>query len=210
MSIKHFYPLLAVASALTLAACAPASPDADAPAASGSDIGAAHEKDHGHASDNENATHVEADIETAKDTYPLTTCPITGAELGSMGEPVVERLEGREVRFCCPACPDKFTANLEENFAKMDTAIIESQSESYPLDYCLVSGDKLGGDHGEIIDVVVNNRLFKVCCKSCISDLEANKFATMLDDALAGKDVPRPEGSHSDDEHHNEHGEGDH
>lgn len=206
MKIRLFSVFVLGAAATALGACSSGSPEADSAAAADTTGQAAKQVEADHGAEH---AHEEAPMVEAKDSYPLTTCPITGAELGSMGDPIIETIEGREVRFCCAGCPDKFKANLEENFAKMDAAIVEAQSASYPVDFCLVSGDELGGDHGEIIDLVVDNRLFKVCCKSCISDLEAapGDFAAMLDKALAGEDVPKPEGSHSDSEHGDDHGD---
>jgi len=58
--------------------------------------------------------------------YPLETCVVTGAPLGSMGEPVVYVHEGLEVRFCCAGCVSTFEADPEKYLPKlrhaMDTA----------------------------------------------------------------------------------------
>ena len=84
----------------------------------------------------------------------------------------------------------------------MDDAIVAAQSADYPLDVCVVSGEVLGDDHGEPIDLVVENRMFRVCCKSCISDVELDpsEFAAILDDALAGRSASIPAKSHADHE----------
>jgi hypothetical protein len=47
----------------------------------------------------------------AADGYPLTTCPVSGEALGSMGDPVVMTHEGTEVRLCCAQCKPKFEAD---------------------------------------------------------------------------------------------------
>lgn len=54
--------------------------------------------------------------------YPLDTCVVSGAELGSMGDPVVINHNGREVRFCCPACVAKFNAEPEKYLKRLDEA----------------------------------------------------------------------------------------
>lgn len=54
--------------------------------------------------------------------YPLGTCVVSGAELGSMGDPVVINHNGREVRFCCPACVAKFNAEPEVYLNRLDEA----------------------------------------------------------------------------------------
>lgn len=38
----------------------------------------------------------------------LTTCPVSGEKLGSMGKPVVFVYQGQEVKLCCPSCKDDF------------------------------------------------------------------------------------------------------
>jgi YHS domain-containing protein len=37
----------------------------------------------------------------------------------------------------------------------------------YPLDYCLVSGDKIGGDMGKPIITVYKGQEIKFCCSDC-------------------------------------------
>jgi hypothetical protein len=55
----------------------------------------------------------------------------------------------------------------------------------YPLDYCLVSGDKIGGDMGKPIVTVYHGQEFKFCCKDCPPDFKKNpeKYMKMLDEA---------------------------
>jgi YHS domain-containing protein len=38
----------------------------------------------------------------------LTTCPVTGDSLGSMGTPYVLVYKGQEVKFCCASCTNDF------------------------------------------------------------------------------------------------------
>jgi YHS domain-containing protein len=204
-------------------------------------------------------------VSNPEEPYPLATCPVTGAELGSMGEPVVKVYDGREFRFCCASCPpkaeadpDKYLKEINEAIAeqqlkhypvdsclisgqglesmdnpadyiynnrlvrfccagcidnfledpalhlgKLDAAANEAQKENYPFDYCLVSGDELGGEMGDPIEYVQGNRLYRLCCKGCVKSLREDPvmYRTMLDDALAGKEVKRPEGSGSKHEH---------
>ncbi|MBI3736611.1 TRASH domain-containing protein, partial [Candidatus Sumerlaeota bacterium] len=97
--------------------------------------------------------------------YPIDICVMSGEKLGSMGDPVIYKHEGREIRFCCPNCLDTFKANPAEGLKKLDEAIIKEQIKAYPLDTCVVSGDKM--DHGEPVNVVVQNRLVRICCDSC-------------------------------------------
>jgi hypothetical protein len=42
----------------------------------------------------------------------------------------------------------------------------------YPLDYCIVSGDKFGGDMGKPIVTVYKGQEIKFCCKDCPPDFK--------------------------------------
>jgi hypothetical protein len=53
-------------------------------------------------------------------TYPLTTCLVSGDNLGGMGETIDCLYQGKLVRFCCKGCiksfnknPDKYLKELE-------------------------------------------------------------------------------------------------
>lgn len=82
-------------------------------------------------------------------------------------------------------------------------AAVATQLKRYPIDWCLVSGDKLGGD-GEIIDYLHDGRLVRLCCKGCIEEFQKDpqKYLGILDAASAGKPVRKPAGSHSSHEDH--------
>lgn len=43
-----------------------------------------------------------------------TTCPVTGARLGSMGDPVPVEVDGRTVYVCCAGCVEKLRENPEK------------------------------------------------------------------------------------------------
>lgn len=51
--------------------------------------------------------------------YPLTTCIVTGNALGSMGDEQSLIYEGRELKFCCAPCIEKFKANPQHYLAKL-------------------------------------------------------------------------------------------
>ncbi len=120
--------------------------------------------------------------------YTLATCPVSGARLGSMGEPVVKKYDGREVRFCCAGCVPTFEADKETYFGKIDAAVVKEQKKLYPLDTCLVSGQKLGS-MGEPVDTVYRNRLVRFCCAGCNATFDADpaKYLKKLDAAIVEK-----------------------
>ncbi len=103
--------------------------------------------------------------------YPLEICIVTGEKLGEMGEPVSRTYDGREVKFCCKMCIKGFEKDQAKWMKKLDDAIIEAQSAAYPLETCVVSGEKLGA-MGEPVNYLYKNQLVKLCCKGCISTLE--------------------------------------
>jgi hypothetical protein len=66
---------------------------------------------------------------------------------------------------------------------------------AYPIDTCVVSGEKLeGGDMGGAIDYVYKepgkpDRLVRLCCKACLRDFrkDPKAFLKKIDDAAAAK-----------------------
>jgi YHS domain-containing protein len=93
------------------------------------------------------------------DPYYLATCPISGAKLGSMGDPVVKVYDGREVRFCCSQCPPKFEKDLKASLAALDEKIIKDQAPLYPLKTSVVGGKDLPA---KPVEFVYGNRLVRV------------------------------------------------
>lgn len=123
----------------------------------------------------------------AGDPYLLAVCPVSGKKLGSMGDPIVLEVEGREVRLCCKGCIKKVKAEPAKYAKAVDEQIIAAQKPYYPGTVCLVSGESLldeGEDVG--VDTVVKNRLFRVCCKKCAAKVKADpaKYFAKLDKAV--------------------------
>jgi YHS domain-containing protein len=102
------------------------------------------------------------------DPYPLDVCPVTGKKLGSMGDPVVKLYDGREVRFCCPACPKKFEEDRAASIRALDEKIVKDQAALYPLKTSVVSGKELPE---KPVDLVYGNRLVRLA-----SDAEKAEF----------------------------------
>ncbi len=47
------------------------------------------------------------------------TCPVSGEDLGSMGDPVIAMHEGKEIKLCCDSCVPKFNADPAKFAAKL-------------------------------------------------------------------------------------------
>lgn len=129
-----------------------------------------------------------ASAERVGDPYPLATCPITGKKLGEMGDPIVKVYDGREVRFCCPACPAKFEKDLAASLAKIDAVMIKDQSPLYPLKTSLVTGKDLPAHPYQF---VYGNRLVVLGAESEKGEFlkEPKKFMADLDKAVIAHQV---------------------
>jgi YHS domain-containing protein len=118
------------------------------------------------------------------DVYTLDTCPVTGKKLGSMGDPVVKKIDEREVRFCCEPCIEKFESDKDKYWKQIDEKLTEQQIKHYPLKHCVVMGeDSLekpeGGGEGEDgpVNLVYRNRLVRFCCSGCPKDFKEDPAA---------------------------------
>lgn len=128
--------------------------------------------------------------------YPLSTCPVSGKPLGKDSvsfviEDAANPLnDGREIRFCCQKCVEKFTADPKAFLPTIDAAIIEQQRPFYPLTKCLVMTDNdlpLPGspDADKLKEVVVLNDLVRLCCPGCIKKIKKDpaSFVATIDAA---------------------------
>ncbi len=98
--------------------------------------------------------------------YPMTTCPVSGEALGSMGGPVDHVSDNRLVRFCCKGCLRPFKKDPAPFLATLNAAVIARQTDGYPLKKCPISGLKLGS-MGAPIDYIVANHLVRFCSAGC-------------------------------------------
>ena len=140
--------------------------------------------------------------------YPLTSCPVSGSDLGEMGAPVDIVYRNRLVRLCCKGCKKKFFADPDRHIATLNKAVIAAQGAKYPLETCLVSDESLEESGDEVIDVVVGNRLLRLCCAPCEKKVKADPltFLAKLDKALAAHGEGH--GDHGDSDGHG-HGDDD-
>jgi hypothetical protein len=123
--------------------------------------------------------------ERSGDAYPLSTCPVTGKALDSMGDPVVAVIDGTEVRFCCAGCKPKYEEDTAKYQAKVDEQIEKNQEDYYP-GICANTGEKLGDN---VVAFVAGNRLMKTCCNNCKATVEGDpaKASEKLDAAVKEK-----------------------
>lgn len=61
-------------------------------------------------------------IKSQSEDYPLTTCVVSGEELGKMGPPVKYIYKNQLVEFCCSGCIDTFKEHPADYLNKVLTA----------------------------------------------------------------------------------------
>lgn len=113
--------------------------------------------------------------------YPLDTCLVSGEKLGSGGmKPHVFTHEGREIKLCCKDCLKDFNKEPAKFIKKLEAA-----AKPYPLDTCLVSGEKLGSGGMTPYVFAYQGREIQLCCKDCLKDFnkEPAKFLKKLEAA---------------------------
>lgn len=112
--------------------------------------------------------HQEAQPQKAEPTghpYPLKVDPL-GESLVDVDKPITMVHEGRELRFASEENLKKFKAAADKYLAEVDKRIIAQQKPTYPLETCVVSGQKLG-KMGDPVEFVYGNRLVRFCCGGC-------------------------------------------
>ena len=118
--------------------------------------------------------------------YPIDTCAVAKKKLGSMGDPIIKEVDGREYRLCCKGCNKRLDNNTEKVAASVDERIIADQKKTYPLTTCIVSGEPLDKD---AVDFVVENTLLRTCCNNCASKVKARPapYLKKLDQIVVGQ-----------------------
>lgn len=135
-----------------------------------------------------------ADEKAKGDPYPLTTCAVSGQPLGSMGDPVIMEIQGREIRLCCAACKPKLENDTAAVLRKVDEKIIEDQTPFYPLTKCLVTNEPLfDGDKFIGVNIVFRNRLVRVKHEAAAERFRANpqRLLEELDKAVIKAQLDR-------------------
>ncbi len=116
---------------------------------------------------------------------PFSQCLVSGKKLAEVKNPVVYNHEGRNIYFADAACFDKFKANKDGYIKKFDLAMKKVQASFYPLDRCVVTGDKFSDDK-KPVDYLYKDRLVRFCCPSLIAQFNENpaKYLAKLDAAV--------------------------
>jgi YHS domain-containing protein len=118
----------------------------------------------------------EAVIQQQAASYPMSTCLISGDDLGD--KPINYVYENRLVRFCCEMCIDTFLKDPNTHLTKLNAAATKAQLENYPAKTCPISGQDLGS-MGKPIDMMIGHRLIRLCCAGCIEKVQENPAAAI-------------------------------
>lgn len=134
--------------------------------------------------DAKKAAGAASDAKVWTEPYLLNTCAASGRPIDMKGTPTTKIIDGRELKFCCGGCAAAVAKDPAKWLPKVDKAITARQLAIYPTTTCIVSGEPLmedGKDTG--VSMVINNRLFRVCCKMCARKVKADpaKYAAKLD-----------------------------
>ena len=76
--------------------------------------------------------------------YPIKYCIVEPEDkIDEKGKPTDRVYGNRLVRFCCKGCTRDFKKNPSMVLKELDRLVIEKQKAKYPLDTCLMAGEKL-------------------------------------------------------------------
>ena len=129
-------------------------------------------------------------VEQQRPSYPVDTCVVSdeGFDDEDMGDPIEWVVGNRLIRLCCKTCKKHFKKDPDKYLTKLDAAVVAKQEKNYPIDTCLISGEKLGS-MGDSVNFVMGNRLYRLCCKMCKKKVKAepSKYRAMLDSGAKPK-----------------------
>ncbi|MHB1033410.1 MAG: hypothetical protein ACYC35_03365 [Pirellulales bacterium] len=109
-------------------------------------------------------------------------CPVTGGELGGMGDPIKVLIDGQPLYLCCQGCVAKVKNNPVAYLPKATprvtlAALGEGDRDGIARQQvCPVTGERLGG-MGDPIKVLVDGQPLYLCCQGCVAKVKTNPEA---------------------------------
>jgi hypothetical protein len=93
------------------------------------------------------------------------------------------------MKFCCAKCEASFKADPSKFMPKVEEEIAKAAAP-YALGTCLVMSDE--GVDADAKTVVYHNRVYKLCCKKCVSRFNADpsKYEKAYEAAIVAKQKP--------------------
>ena len=126
-------------------------------------------------------------VEQQTKTYPLTTCVVSKDKLGGDMGPAVDIVyKNRLIRFCCNDCVKDFKKDPEKVVGDVNKAIADAQRKDYPLETCVVSGEKLGAN---AVEFVYANQLVRLAKADAVAEFKKDPqtYFKKITDARAAK-----------------------
>jgi YHS domain-containing protein len=106
---------------------------------------------------------------------------VSGTKFSESEKLIKHDYNGREILLLSDDEVETFKKDPKPYIARLDSAIMAAQLDSYPTDLCIVSGEKLGG-MGKPVNYIYNNQLVRFCCEHCIDRFkkEPDKYMSLL------------------------------
>lgn len=112
----------------------------------------------------------EAIIAAQRASYPIERCLVMLDE--KLADDTKNIVYGNRCYVvCCKKCVNNFLKNTARYVTAYEKALMGRQRASYPLDTCVVSGEKLGEKH---VDFVIGQTMVRVCCEDCMKKVLEN------------------------------------
>ncbi len=109
-------------------------------------------------------------------------CPVTGAALGSMGNPIKVLIDGQPLFLCCKGCvakvkkdPAAFLPKKSPQVTRVALAAADKEAIARQS-VCPVTGEPLG-NMGEPIKVLIDGKPLFLCCPGCLGKVQSDPLA---------------------------------
>ena len=123
-------------------------------------------------------------ITLQKPYYPTDLCIVTGKKLG---DDAVDHVHGnRLIRLADAEAVAAFAKDPATHEERLDFIIADTERDDYPLDTCVVAGSAFA-EGKKPHEVIVGNRLVKVCCGGCTGKIRQEPYVIVkkINDAWA-------------------------
>ena len=123
-------------------------------------------------------------IAKQKPYYPTELCLVTGKKLG---DDAIDHVHGnRLIRLADADAVAAFAKDTATHEERLDFIIADAERDNYPLDTCVVAGSAFVQEK-KPAEVIVGNRLVKICCGGCTSKIRQEPYVIVkkINDAWA-------------------------
>jgi hypothetical protein len=127
-------------------------------------------------------------IAQQKPYYPTELCIVTGKKLG---DDAVDHVHGnRLIRLADAEAIAAFNKDTATHEERLDFIIADAERDDYPLNTCVVAGTTFV-EEKKPTEVIVGNRLVKVCCGGCTSKIRQEPYVIVkkINDAWAAAEA---------------------